>query len=246
MSQFDADAEAAQTCSLSPTGGANVRPCRFGCGVPARIFRRLVGSVILAATRALLRIRTEGLQNIETLAGPAIFAATHESKLDGVVLLAALPARWHYRMAVAMGDWIFWQGWFGGRRIQLLRYYVLVLLTNVFTLPPNPGGLRRSLRHVDFLTGRGWSILIFPEGIHTPWLLPFQPGVGWIAQHSGLPVVPVYIEGMGAILPRDGRWARRGCVRIRFGKPMYPEALDSRTFTARIEEFVHSMRPREL
>jgi long-chain acyl-CoA synthetase len=226
----------------SPAGGANVPPCRWGCGLAARILRRAgLGGLVLPFVRSFVSIRTEGLENLEQLSGPAIFAATHESELDALVLLAALPARWRYRMAVSMADWVFWGEWFGGPSVQTLRYYLRVVVLNGFTLPPNIA-LRHSLRHMRFLTKEGWSLLIFPEGAHTSHLLPFQPGVGWAALRLRVPVVPIVLNGTGALLPHGSHIARPGRVEVCFGRPILPEGVDFRAFTKRIEQQVHSLR----
>ena len=242
LAGFEPAAELSQTRLWSPKSGPNVPPRRWGCGIAPRAFRRVVVPIVAFFVRRLVSIRVEGLENLEGLAGPAIFAATHESKIDAVVLLTALPTRWRYRMAITMGDWVFWQGWFGGRRVQRLRYNALVFAGNVFTLAPNSAGLRGALRHVRFLAADGWSVLVFPEGMHSPWLLPFHAGPGWMAHHTGLPVVPVYIDGMAGILPRDASIARRGAVCIRIGKPIRPDGVDFRTFAQRIEQDVHALR----
>jgi len=243
LAGFEPAAQLAQTRLWSPKSGSNVPPRSWSCWILPRAFRRVAFPLIAFCARRLISIRTEGLENLDTLAGPAIFAATHESKIDGVILLAALPGRWRYRMAIAIGDWVFWKGWFGGRWLQSRRYDWLVLLANVFTLPPSLAGLRGALRHVQRLANRGWSTLMFPEGMHTPWMLPFQSGAAWMAQHAGLPIVPVYIEGMGAVLPHDRRFAQRGSVCIRFGEPIPPGA-DFREVTARVEQAVHTLRER--
>jgi 1-acyl-sn-glycerol-3-phosphate acyltransferase len=230
----------AKSRSWSPKYGSNVWPCRWGCGILPLMFRHVAFPLISLFTRLFISVRVEGLENLEALSGPVIFAATHESKIDAVVLLSSLPPRWRYKMAIAMGDWVFWKGWFGGRAVQVLRYWMMVTLGNVFTLPPNPFGLRGTLRHMDFLASKGWSTLIFPEGIHSPWLLPFQAGLGWMACHTGLPVVPIYIDGMGTIRPPTR--GARSVVCIHVGKPIMPDSMDFRALTARVEQEIHALR----
>ena len=50
----------------------------------------------------------------------------------------------------------------------------------------------------------GGAALIFPEGSRSPSgeLQASQPGVGFIAAKTGAPVVPVWIDGSFAALPR--------------------------------------------
>jgi 1-acyl-sn-glycerol-3-phosphate acyltransferase len=242
LENFDPAAEAAQALSWIPQNGANVSPRRWCCSKIARACRRVCLPVVSFVTRRFINIAVEDLDHLDGLPGPVIFAASHESKLDALVLLAALPARFRYRLAIAMGDWIFWEGWFGGRVVQRLRYDLLVLASNIFTIPPNAALLRPAVRHIEFLLAKGCSLLIFPEGMHSPWLLPFQAGVGWIAQHTGAPIVPVYIHGMGAVFPRDARRIRTGSVLVRFGLPILPEGQDFRALTTQIEQEVHRLR----
>ncbi|HEX2642216.1 MAG TPA: lysophospholipid acyltransferase family protein, partial [Thermoanaerobaculia bacterium] len=76
---------------------------------------------------------------------------------------------------------------------------------------------------IDRLRG-GVSILLFPEGTRslTDTLLPFQRGGFLIALKTGLPIVPVGIEGSRAIQHR-GNWAiRPGRVVVRYGAPLRP------------------------
>jgi 1-acyl-sn-glycerol-3-phosphate acyltransferase len=226
----------------SPANGANVQPYRWGCGLAARILRRAgLGGLVLPFVRSFVSIRTEGLENLEQLSGPSIFAATHESELDALVILAALPARWRYRTAVSMADWVFWGEWFGGPKLQTLRYGLRVALFNGFTLPPGRAALRRSFRHMEFLARNGWSILFFPEGAHTSRLLPFQPGVGLAASRLQMPVIPIFVKGMGVILPHGSHIARPGRALVRFGKPIHPDGGDFRELTGRIEQQVRSL-----
>ncbi len=35
-----------------------------------------------------------------------------------------------------------------------------------------------------------------------------------------VPLIPVHLHGLERVLPPDGRWPRRGKVRVRFGAPL--------------------------
>src|SRR5437016_4773036 len=73
---------------------------------------------------------------------------------------------------------------------------------------------------------RGYCPLIFPEGVRTAdgKMQPFRPGIGMIAVRLGVPVVPIYIEGLYEIYSVRDSWPRRGPVRVSFGQP--PEFID--------------------
>jgi long-chain acyl-CoA synthetase len=68
----------------------------------------------------------------------------------------------------------------------------------------------------------GISILVFPEGERTrdERMLPFRRGLGVMVQELAIPVVPVRIDGLERVLPRDANWPRRGRVVVTFGEPL--------------------------
>ena len=175
-------------------------------------------------------IRVEGLDRLAGVEGPVVFAANHQSHLDGPVVLAALPRARRARVAIAAA-----REWFGAhfhperhsRRQRFskgLSYRLAVLCFNVVPLPQREAGARETLRYLGELVEGGASVLIFPEGRRTREgeIAPFQPGVGMIASRLRLPVVPVRIEGLDRVLHQSWRMARPGRVRVAFGAPHVP------------------------
>ncbi len=69
---------------------------------------------------------------------------------------------------------------------------------------------------------QGASVLFFPEGTRSAdgLLAPFQRGGFLIALKSGLPIVPVGIEGSRQVLPRGSGWVTPGSITVRFGSPI--------------------------
>ena len=72
------------------------------------------------------------------------------------------------------------------------------------------------------LADRGYSRLVFPEGTRAPdgKIAPFKPGIGLLARELGLPVVPVYLDGLYGILPKGRTLPRPGPVRVIVGEPL--------------------------
>ncbi len=146
------------------------------------------------------------------LSTPAIFVANHSSHLDSLVLLRALPGAWRARVAVAAAADYFapgsWQG------------CGAALLFNAF--PISRTAARSALDRCTALLAVGWSLLIYPEGTRSPdgAMGPFHGGAGLLAARSGVPVVPVYLGGLHAVLPKKGRVPRPGAVQVRFGPPL--------------------------
>ena len=74
----------------------------------------------------------------------------------------------------------------------------------------------------------GRQVLFFPEGTlrRMPGLLPFRMGTFTVAAQAGVPVLPVALRGVRAIL-RDGQWfPRHGHASLHVGEPVQPEGSD--------------------
>jgi long-chain acyl-CoA synthetase len=192
------------------------------------------------------RTRVEGLEHLQDLQGPVIFAANHQSHMDTPVIMWALPARWRYRVAPAMAKEFFKAHFFPEQHTRKqwftnsLNYYLAALFFNAFPLPQREAGARQALRYAGDLVSDGYSILIFPEGrrTHEGEIAPFLPGVGMMASRLAVPVVPVRIDGLDKVLHLKARMARPGRVRVAFGAALRLEGEDYAALASRVEEAV--------
>lgn len=215
-----------------------------------RAFRHAAqASFLLPLTRLFAWIRVEGLDRLALAGDPVLYAANHQSLMDGPVILAALPPERRYRVATAAA-----REWFAPhfhperypRRQRLttgLAYRLGVLCFNVVPLPQREAGAREAMRYLGTLLGQGSSVLIFPEGrrCETGRIDVFQPGVGMLAARLQVPVVPVRIDGVDRILPVGARWARPGRARVAFGSPLRADGDDYADIARRIEEAVRAL-----
>jgi 1-acyl-sn-glycerol-3-phosphate acyltransferase len=116
------------------------------------------------------------------VAGPLVVVANHTAGVDPVLLQAVVPFEIRWLMALDMrhptGEWL-WQ---------------LTRIIFVSRAAPSPAGTREAIQHL-----RGGGVLgVFPEGgIERPrgTVKPFLPGVGFLIRRTGVPVLPVVIEG---------------------------------------------------
>ncbi len=218
--------------------------------------RAALGGVLLPVSKLLGRpVRVLGLEKVELVSGPVIFASNHQSHLDTALILASLPARRRYRAAVAM-----WKEYFearfhpedhtrGERRKTNLLYSLIVLLFNAFPIPQTESGTLATVRYMGELVEEGWSIVIFPEGERTVTgeIGRFLPGVGMLAARLGCPVVPVRLRGIYRVWPRGERrprWARMlggAGAEVRFGEAVIPEAGNYAEIAARVEDAVRRL-----
>jgi 1-acyl-sn-glycerol-3-phosphate acyltransferase len=79
-----------------------------------------------------------------------------------------------------------------------------------------------SLAHCGDLADDGYSILVFPEGTRSPdgSLQHFKAGIGLLARELQMLVVPIYLRGLDAILPKGRSWPGSGPVQVRVGEPV--------------------------
>jgi len=130
--------------------------------------------------------------------GPAIIAANHNSHLDAMVLMALLPHRLLHRVRPVAAEDYFMKGrllrWFSTRIVGIL-----------------PIARKRAGADDDPLAGcyaaleAGQILILFPEGTRgePEQLAPFRGGVAKLAgKYPEVPVIPVFMHGLGKALPR--------------------------------------------
>ena len=217
---------------------------------PVQVVRRLSQATwILPLARAFAWADVVGREHLRGLDGPVIFASNHQSHMDVPVILAALPARIRANLAPAMAKEFFrahffpeghtWKQWF----TNSVNYYLAAFYFNAFPLPQREAGARQTLTYAGELLGRGWSILIFPEGERsaTGDIKPFRGGIGMMASRLDVPVVPVRLDGVDRVLHPKARMATPGRVRVAFGAPLRLRGDDYAALAADVERLVKSL-----
>jgi 1-acyl-sn-glycerol-3-phosphate acyltransferase len=186
---------------------------------------RAIRSAILSAGFApLLRYEVDakvlGVEVLEELAPPVLFAANHSSHLDAPLILTSLPPLWRKKTAVGGAADYFFDVWW--------RAVGTALAFNVF--PVERGRSRRSAGQAGKLIEEGWSILVFPEGTRSKdgWIGEFRQGTARLSKRHGIPVIPISIRGSYQAMPRGRGWPAPGRppVAVRFGRPVYPDARE--------------------
>ncbi len=198
---------------------------------PVRLFRFFIYYALTwPATLLLAHPRIRGREHLANLKGPVLFVANHTTRRADIgLILYSLPARFRHRLATAMGgemlrefrhpprEWFFAKRW-----LWQLSYFLVVSLFNVFPLP-QLSGFRESFRFAGESADRGYSLLVFPEGIvndrATPDMVPFQSGIGLLAQNLRIPIVPLRLDGVWQMKQQHRRLAHVGELTVHIGAP---------------------------
>ncbi len=140
---------------------------------PIRALRQAVYyALIWPATQILAHPKILGRENLATVKGPALIVSNHITRRADIgLILLALPPRLRHNLATAMGGETLQQmrrppreWWAPKRAIYQLNYWLVTALFNVFPLPQF-SGFRESFRFAGESADRGYSLLVFPEGV---------------------------------------------------------------------------------
>jgi 1-acyl-sn-glycerol-3-phosphate acyltransferase len=214
------------------------------------LIRRLsLASWILPLARCFAWLHVDGRSHLGDLKGPVVFAANHQSHFDVPVILAAMPGHVRAKVAPAMLKEFFKAHFFPEgqpwRQVlaNRLNYYLAAFFFNAFPLPQREAGARQTLRYIGEITGDGFSVLIFPEGVRseTGEMTAFRGGIGMIASRLELPVVPVKIAGVHKILHVKSRFPTPGRVTVRFGQPLRLKGEDYAALAREVEAAVRAL-----
>lgn len=173
---------------------------------------RLTARLFLFTTGMKLRVHPHELPT-----RPCVVVANHASYIDGIVMKAALPARFCFVIKKEVS------------RVPLAGLLLRRIGSEfVDRFNRHAGGLdaRRLIKAAD----AGQSLVFFPEGtfIAEPGIGKFHTGAFAIAGRSKMPVVPVAIRGTRRILPSGRFLPRLGAIEIQVLHPIVPsESADT-------------------
>lgn len=152
------------------------------------------------------RLKVIGEANVPRTGG-VIVAANHNSFLDIPLLGCALSRR----ADNIAKDQLFKNRW------------VATLFRALGGFPVRREGMDRSaLEEAGRRLREGHLLVLYPEGKRSSngKLRSPKPGIGMLVARTGVPVVPVYIDGTDRAWPPGQRWIRPGKITITFGKPV--------------------------
>lgn len=150
-----------------------------------------------------------------------IVAANHSSHLDMGLTKMALGSAGKDMVVLAAADYFF------------DTKYKRAVMENFTNLVPieRTGSLRQSLRHARSFLDRGYNALIFPEGTRslTGEMTDFKPVIGYLALHARVGILPVFLHGTHAAMPKGSSILKSRKVGARIGRYLPAEELEEMT-----------------
>ena len=174
-----------------------------------------------------------------------IVAANHSSHLDMGLTKMALGEAGKDMVVLAAADYFF------------DTKYKRAVMENFTNLVPmeRTGSLRQSLRHASSFLDRGYNALIFPEGTRsvTGEMAEFKPIIGYLALHTSVGILPVYLHGTYDAMPKGSNIIKNRKVGARIGRYLeiaeleelaqgLPRAEAYRLIAARVRHEVENLR----
>jgi 1-acyl-sn-glycerol-3-phosphate acyltransferase len=198
-------------------------------------FAVVVRAVILVALGLTVRHR-ERLPGD----GPAVLAGNHNSNLDALALMSLMPLKLLPKLRpVAAMDYFYtsgWRAWFANNIIGIIP---------VKRGSGKEGG--NPLQLAEEALDRGEILVLFPEGTRgePEKLQAFKKGIGHLARaRPKVPVVPVFMYGLGKALPKGSKLLVPFNVTVNVGEALYGKASHD-AFVASLEQAMTTLAAEE-
>ena len=169
-----------------------------------------------------------------------ILIANHNSHMDTMAIMSAMPFRYIHRVhPVAAEDF------FGGSRFKeiLMRYIV-----NATLIPRKRANSDEDVDPIEVMSNllkEGRSIIIYPEGSRGfPGVMTdFKKGIGYLVKKNPtVDVIPVYLDGLHKTLPKGKNLILPYNCRIIFGDSINFDSFDLEDIINEAEKAIHKVK----
>ena len=149
---------------------------------------------------------------------PFMVCSNHSSHMDSTALMFASGLDFNQFGMVAAKDYFF---------ENKKRKNSLPLLMNL--IPTDRKSNRQTIVRLmaacrEFLNPGGRAVIIYPEGTRSldGEMAPLKKGAAMVATELGIPIVPAYVHGTYASLPKYGKFPKPRRICVHFGQVIDP------------------------
>lgn len=148
--------------------------------------------------------------------GPFILAANHQSFLDGMFVMNAVPNK------------LIRHTYFVAKEKHVTHPMTVHIAGKLNVCVLHMSNLKNSIQQLGEALKRGESIIIFPEGTRTEngKLGEFKKTFAILSVELGVPVIPVTIKGAYEAMPKHQHFPSRGNVSVTVHPAILPEQQD--------------------
>jgi 1-acyl-sn-glycerol-3-phosphate acyltransferase len=174
-----------------------------------------------------------------------ILVANHNSHLDTMALLSALPASKRKNThPIAAGDY------FGKSK---MKAFVTCLFTNAILIPrsrPVDGNGPDPVQLMFDALDQGKSLILFPEGSRgePEKMQKFKKGIAYLLEkYPHIPYIPVYMKGLGKSLPKGDGLLVPFNSQVIFGQAQYcKKGMSLEEIVAEVEKQVLALQTKSI
>jgi 1-acyl-sn-glycerol-3-phosphate acyltransferase len=222
--------------TLGSVAGILGVPYSFLVGDIGLLYRIAMGIVRLGVRAAGIRVVVTGLEHVP-VGRSCIFMANHVSNLDPPVLMPAIPGR----SSVLL-------------KRELMKIPILGTAMRMAKFVPVERGnkveaAKASVAAAAEALRLGLHILVFPEGTRSKdgRLASFKKGPFFLAEGTGVPIVPVAISGTERMMQKGSVAIAPGVARVQMLPAVEPSAYGSREeLMAAVREAIAGALPEEM
>ncbi len=163
-----------------------------------------------------VRVTVRGFEHLDK-ESPYIYMSNHQGSYDIFALLSCLPVQFR---------------WIAKKELFAIPIFGWAMrAANYISI--DRSGKRKALESIEWAAHKirgGVSVVIFPEGTRSRngSIQPFKRGGFTLAIKSGVPIIPITIDGSWDVMPRESMRVRPGEIRVSIDRAIQTTSFSMR------------------